>query len=90
MCRLWELVLFLGGVRKVKTGGDYSPTLGISLPLTARVFPNTTVRLFVDAGSNPAGVNAVAAPASITRKNGAQNMIAAYNPKKMKNSKIYQ
>jgi len=45
------------------------------LPLVANVFPNTTVKLFEDAGSNPAGVNAVAAPASTTRRRDEENMI---------------
>jgi hypothetical protein len=53
------------------------------LPLTANVFPNTTVRLLVDAGRNPGGVNAVAAPASTTRRNREENMVAAQNSKGM-------
>ena len=51
------------------------------LPLTANVFPNTTVRFLVDAGWNPGGVNAVAAPASTTRRNGEENIVAVQNSK---------
>ena len=44
------------------------PAFGMSTPFTASTLPNATVRLFVDAGSNPGGVNAVAAPARATTK----------------------
>ena len=49
----------------------------IFLPLVASVFPNTTVRLFEDAGWNPAGVKAVAAPASTTKRRDEDNIIEA-------------
>ena len=55
------------------------------MPLTASVFSKTTVRLFVDAGSKPGGVKAVAAPASTTRINEGENMIAAQE----QNGQIY-
>jgi hypothetical protein len=59
------------------------------LPFVANVFPNTTVRLFADAGSNPAGVNAVVAPASTTQRRDEENMIAAPNPiKRRKMQKV--
>jgi ribosomal protein L28 len=48
----------------------------------ASVFPNTTVRLFDEAGRNPAGVNAVAAPASTTKRRDEENMIEAEVPQK--------
>ena len=51
------------------------------MPFTASVFPNTTVRLFDDAGWKPAGVNAIAAPASTTKSSNEENIIAAEYPK---------
>ena len=48
----------------------------IFFPLVASVFPNTTVRLFEDVGWNPAGVKAVAAPASTTKRR-EENIIEA-------------
>lgn len=60
------------------------------MPFIANVFPNTTVRLFDDAGWKPAGVNAVAAPASTTRRRDEENMIAAPTPKTDAKCKSYQ
>lgn len=63
---------------------DYLPTLRMFLPFVASIFPNTTVRLFVDAGSKPAGVNAVAAPARTTRRRDEENMAEVQTRKQPK------
>jgi hypothetical protein len=66
----------------------YSPSLIIFLPLVASVFPNTTVRLFEDAGWNPAGVKAVAAPASTTKRSEEENIIEEENRKRPQMQKL--
>ncbi len=42
----------------------YLPAFGRSMPLTARVSPNATVRFCDEEGTIPGGVKALAAPAS--------------------------
>jgi hypothetical protein len=54
------------------------------------VFPNTTVRLFAEAGSKPGGVNAVAAPASTTRRSEGENMVAAQEQNNQMDKKYQQ
>ena len=52
--------------------------MGRLTPLIASVLPNTTVRLFVDAGSNPTGVNAVTMPANATAMTVNDNIMYKY------------
>jgi len=54
---------------------SHLPAFGRLTPFMASLLPNATVRLFVDAGSNPAGVNAVAAPASTTAMKEDDNIM---------------
>ena len=48
--------------------------MGMSTPLTARTFPNATVRLLEDAGSKPGGVKAAATPAKATAMTMPENI----------------
>jgi len=45
------------------------------VPFTASIFPNETCKPWAEAGSNPDGVSAIAAPASATAVREAGNMI---------------